>query len=46
MMKQWCRRKGPLVEDRWRRAVVNIADRAVITGKLPDGSPLLPETAS
>ena len=37
--------KRPLVEDQLARAVVNMTDRAVITGKLaPDGSPLLPET--
>ena len=32
--------KRPLVEDQLARAVVNMTDRAVITGKLaPDGSP-------
>ena len=37
--------KRPLVEEQLARAVVNITDRAVITGKFsPDGSPLLPET--
>ena len=37
--------KRPIVEDQLARAVVNLAERAVITGKLaPDGSRLLPET--
>jgi indolepyruvate ferredoxin oxidoreductase len=37
--------KRPIVEDQVARAVVNLAERAVITGKLaPDGSRLLPET--
>jgi indolepyruvate ferredoxin oxidoreductase len=37
--------KRPIVEEQIARAVINMTDRAVITGKLsPDGSPLLPET--
>ena len=37
--------KRPIVEDQLARAVVNMTNRAFITGKLaPDGSQLLPET--
>ncbi len=37
--------KRPVVEDQIARAVVNMTDRGVITGKFsPDGKPLLPET--
>ncbi|MDC0062661.1 indolepyruvate ferredoxin oxidoreductase family protein [Candidatus Puniceispirillum sp.] len=37
--------KRPVVEDQMARAVVNMTDRGVITGKFaPDGTPLLPET--
>ena len=37
--------KRPVVEDQMARAVVNMTDRGVTTGKFsPDGQPLLPET--
>ena len=37
--------KRPIVEEQIARIIVNLPDRAIITGKMtPDGLPLLPET--